>query len=156
MLEHVQIKNKAVLKTARGEKYEKINFIVVGFVLGSKFCFCNEKKDLIVFAAASMTETLSEIKADYEKSHKNINLVFNFDSSGTLLKQIQAGADCDVFLSAAQKQMNTLENEGKLKNESRKNLLENKTVLAVHPDNQKGLKNQLRLQKLPLVILLKQ
>ena len=64
-----------------------------------------EKVKLTVFAAASMTETLNKIKADYEKEHPNVEITYNFDSSGTLKKQIQNGADADIFISAAQKQM---------------------------------------------------
>ena len=67
-----------------------------------------EKVKLTVFAAASMTETLNKIKADYEKEHPNVEITYNFDSSGTLKKQIQNGADADIFISAAQKQMNQL------------------------------------------------
>lgn len=68
-----------------------------------------EKTELVVFAAASMTETLNQIKTDYEAQHKDITLTYNFDSSGTLKTQIQEGATCDVFISAAQKQMDQLD-----------------------------------------------
>ena len=66
---------------------------------------------LNVFAAASMTETLTEIQEMYKEVAPNVTLVFNFDSSGTLKTQIQEGADCDVFISAAQKQMNQLDKD---------------------------------------------
>ena len=66
---------------------------------------------LNVFAAASMTETLTEIQKMYKEVAPNVTLVFNFDSSGTLKTQIQEGADCDVFISAAQKQMNQLDKD---------------------------------------------
>ncbi len=68
-----------------------------------------EKGELVVFAAASMTETLNQIKELYEAAHPGVTLVYNFDSSGTLKTQIQEGADCDVFISAAPKQMNALD-----------------------------------------------
>ena len=68
-----------------------------------------EQTELIVFAAASMTETMNQIKELYEAKNPNIKITYNFDSSGTLLKQIVAGADCDLFISAAQKQMNNLD-----------------------------------------------
>ena len=65
--------------------------------------------ELVVFAAASLTETLTEIKNLYEEENPDITLVMNFDSSGTLKTQIEEGADCDVFISAGQKQMNELD-----------------------------------------------
>lgn len=111
----------------------------------------NSKTELVVFAAASMTETLTTIKEMYEKEHKDVEIIYTFDSSGTLLKQILAGADCDVFISAAQKQMNQLdvsadEKENPDKNDflldgTRINLLENKVALAVPDGNPKGIKS---------------
>lgn len=68
-----------------------------------------EPVELIVFAAASMTETLTEIGELFMQQHPTVTLRFNFDSSGTLKTQIQEGADCDVFISAGQKQMNQLD-----------------------------------------------
>ena len=65
--------------------------------------------ELTVFAAASMTETLNRIAEDYKAVAPNVTLTFNFASSGDLLTQIKEGADCDVFISAAPKQMNTLD-----------------------------------------------
>ena len=68
-----------------------------------------EAVELIVFAAASMTETLNQIAEQYKDAAPNVTLTFNFDSSGTLKTQIEEGADCDVFISAAQKQMNQID-----------------------------------------------
>ena len=110
-----------------------------------------EPVELIVFAAASMTETLNQIADLYQNVAPNVTLVFNFDSSGTLKTQIQEGADVDVFISAAPKQMNQL--DGSLKDNtgknpdgldfvlqgSRINLLENKVALAVPSGNPKNL-----------------
>ena len=108
-----------------------------------------EQTELIVFAAASMTETMNQIKEMYEKKNPDIKITYNFDSSGTLLKQIVAGADCDLFISAAQKQMNQLditkdEKDNPDKNDfvlqgTRVNLLENKVALAVPDGNPKGI-----------------
>ena len=111
-----------------------------------------EKTDLIVFAAASMTETLTELKAVYEADHPEINIVYNFDSSGTLKTQIQEGADCDLFISAAPKQMNALDaakdkDSGNpdgldfVDSATRINLLENKVALAVPEGNPKGIQS---------------
>lgn len=107
------------------------------------------REEIVVFAAASMTETLNQIKETYEKDH-NVTLTFNFDSSGTLKTQIQEGADCDLFISAGQKQMNQLDitadkevnTEGLdfVASDSRVNLLENKVVLVVPEGNPKGIK----------------
>ena len=106
------------------------------------------REEVVVFAAASMTETLNQIKETYEKDH-NVTLTFNFDSSGTLKTQIQEGADCDLFISAGQKQMNQLDitadkevnTEGLdfVASDSRVNLLENKVVLVVSEGNPKGI-----------------
>ena len=68
-----------------------------------------EEVELIVFAAASMTETLTKIKDLYEAANPGVKITYNFDSSGTLKTQIQEGADCDLFISAAPKQMNALD-----------------------------------------------
>ena len=110
-----------------------------------------EKTEIIVFAAASMTETLSQIKDLYEADHPEITITYNFDSSGTLKTQIQEGADCDLFISAGQKQMNQLDINASpdvntdgldfVLDGSRLNLLENKVVLAVPDGNPKGLES---------------
>ena len=68
-----------------------------------------EKNEIIVFAAASMTETMNETAEMYKEVNPDVEIVYNFDSSGTLKTQIQEGADCDIFISAAQKQMNQLD-----------------------------------------------
>ena len=103
-------------------------------------CGGNSKEaELTVFAAASMQETLTEIGENYKKDHSNITLTFNFDSSGTLQTQIEEGADCDIFISAGQKQMNALEEGGSILAGSRFDLLENKAALAVPEGNPAGI-----------------
>ena len=109
-----------------------------------------EPVELIVFAAASMTETLNQIAELYKEVAPNVTLVYNFDSSGTLKTQIEEGADCDVFISAAPKQMNALDasrdadggNADGLDfvlQGTRINLLENKVALAVPEGNPKNI-----------------
>lgn len=124
-----------------------------------------EEVTLNVFAAASMTETLTEIQEMYKDVAPNVTLVFNFDSSGTLKTQIQEGADCDLFISAAQKQMNQLDKDAdpEVNTEgldyvlegTRINLLENKVVLAVPDGNPKGIESfaDLGTDKLSLLAL---
>ena len=107
----------------------------------SAFAADAEKTELIVFAAASMTETLNQIKELYEAENPDVTLVYNFDSSGTLKTQIQEGADCDVFISAAPKQMNQLDASKDKDANSRINLLVNKVVLAVPKGNPKGIES---------------
>lgn len=107
--------------------------------------------ELVVFAAASMTETLTQISELYAEEHPNVHITFNFDSSGTLKTQIQEGAACDLFISAGQKQMNQLDitadpevnTEGLdfVDETTRINILENKVTLCVTPDNEAGLES---------------
>ena len=108
-----------------------------------------ESVELIVFAAASLTETLNAIAETYSAENPGVTFSFNFDSSGTLKTQIQEGADCDLFISAGQKQMNQLDStasaEGNTEGldfvdaESRVDLLENKVVLCVPEGSNKGI-----------------
>ena len=109
--------------------------------------------ELIVFAAASMKETMTEIAELYKAVAPEVTISYNFDSSGKLLTQISEGADCDLFISAAPKQMNAMDGsliEDKDKNpngldlivtDSRINLLENKVTLAVPEGNPKGIES---------------
>ena len=113
----------------------------------------DEPVELIVFAAASMTETMNTLKETYQQAHPNVTITYNFDSSGTLLKQLKEGADCDLFVSAALKQMDAV--DGSLKDDTDKNpdgldlivtdsrvdLLENKVTLTVPEGNPKGIES---------------
>ena len=112
-----------------------------------------DRTELVVFAAASMTETLTQIAEQYQTVDPGVKLVFNFASSGDLLTQIKEGAVCDLFISAAPKQMNAL--DGALAQDAEKNpdgldmladgsrmdLLQNKVTLAVPEGNPKGVEN---------------
>ena len=105
--------------------------------------------ELIVFAAASLTETLTAIGEIYSAENPGVTFSFNFDSSGTLKTQIQEGADCDLFISAGQKQMNQLDSTASadvntegldfVDSDSRVDLLENKVVLCVPENGDKGI-----------------
>lgn len=109
-----------------------------------------DPEEIIVFAAASMTETLNQLKESYEKAH-NVKITYSFDSSGTLKTQIQEGAACDIFISAGQKQMNQLDitadnavnTDGLdfIASDTRINLLENKVVLVTSASNPAGIQS---------------
>ena len=126
------------------------------FALTAASAFAEDKAEaepveLIVFAAASMTETLTEIKDMYEEANPGVTLIYNLDSSGTLKTQIQEGADCDLFISAGQKQMNQLDKNASAEvntdgldfvlEGSRLDLLENKVTLVVPEGNPKGIES---------------
>lgn len=112
-----------------------------------------EPVELMVFAAASMTETMDEIIALYQSIAPHVTVIPTYDSSGTLLKQIQEGADCDLFISAAQRQMNALDGSligdvaknpdslDLIDTTTRLNLLENEVTLVVPAGNPKGVQS---------------
>ena len=129
-----------------------VSLLLVLALLCVLFTGCGPKEpagEITVFAAASLTETLTELGSRYEAAHPGVKLVFNFESSGKLMDQIVAGADCDLFLSAAPKQMNLLDaaqDEGKnperndfVDGTTRVDLLENKVALAVPAGNPKNV-----------------
>lgn len=145
---------------------KKFLSLVLALVLVLTMVACGEKQptndnqndtpetvELTVFAAASLTESLTAIGEKYMAENQNVKISFNFDSSGKLLTQIKEGAPCDLFISAAPKQMNAL--DGTLKEDADKNpdgldmlvagsridLLENKVALAVPEGNPKNIES---------------
>ena len=130
-------------------KVQKLAALVLALVLSAVVPMCAhaEPTELIVFAAASMTETLTEIAELYKSVDPDVEIVYNFDSSGTLKTQIEEGADCDLFISAAPKQMNALDIASEANTAgldfvlqgTRINLLENRVALAVPEGNPKNV-----------------
>ncbi len=146
---------------------KKIFALIIAFVMALSLCACGnnnstqpntenktpneieqpaaEPVELIIFAAASLTETLTELGDKYMEDNENVTIVFNFDSSGTLKTQIQEGADVDIFISAGQKQMNQLDINASAEvntegldfvlADTRFDILENKVALAVPDGN---------------------
>lgn len=110
-----------------------------------------KKSTIIVFAAASMTESLTRAGDQFTAANDQYELSFNYDSSGTLKTQIQEGADCDVFISAGQKQMNQMDitaasdvnTEGLdlIDHDTRFDILENKVTLVVPEGNPKNIQS---------------
>lgn len=113
----------------------KTEFEKVGFKMAADTKNENTKSDasttLTIFAAASLTESLTEIGNLFKEQNPDIKLVFNFDSSGTLKTQIESGAEADIFISAAQKQMTGLSEGGYIDDDTKVDLLENEVVLIV-------------------------
>lgn len=108
-----------------------------------------EASEIVVFAAASMTESLTKAADAFMEEYPQYEVTFNFDSSGTLKTQIQEGADCDVFISAGQLQMNQLDAQDEtgsntegldlIDSSTRFDILENKVALVVPDGNPKGV-----------------
>ena len=137
---HRNLKERITLK--------KTASIILTLLLVAALAACGGKGGqgtLTVFAAASMQEAMTEIGAAYMALHPDTVLAFNFDSSGALQTQIQEGADCDIFISAGQKQMDQLDAAANTEGldfvleGSRVDLLENKVALAVPEGNPKGV-----------------
>jgi len=95
-----------------------------------------EPVEIQVFIAASLNTVMQDVKAAYEAEHPNVTIVLNPDSSGKLLTQIEEGYECDVFFSAAQKQMNTLQDtDGLVVEGTRHNVVNNQVVVVTRKDS---------------------
>ncbi|WP_213621474.1 molybdate ABC transporter substrate-binding protein [Paenibacillus sp. J22TS3] len=94
-----------------------------------------DKTEILISAAASLKDSLSEIEKNYEKEHPDINLTFNYGSSGTLQKQIEQGAPADLFFSAGKKQVDALVKEGLISDS--KTILRNELVMVVPIDSKR-------------------
>lgn len=127
---------------------KKILSVIMMLCFAVSLCACgaakegndtDEKTEIIVFAAASMTETLTTLGDAYMAENEDVEILYNFDSSGTLKTQIEEGADVDLFISAGQLQMDQLEELDFVEEGTRFDLLENMVVLAVNEDNSAGI-----------------
>ena len=120
-------------------------FSEVGFTplspAGFPFDVSADKGDLVVFAAASLKETLTKIGEAYKLLAPDVNVIFTFDSSGTLKTQIEEGAVCDLFISASPKQVNALIEKDLIAADTRVDLLENKVCLCVASNSDCGIKS---------------
>ena len=99
----------------------------------------SEPIELHVSAAASLTNAMNDLATLYEKENPNVKIVFNFGSSGALQQAIENGGETDLFFSAAQKQMNALDEKNELAEGTRKDLLRNEVVLIVPNDSEKNI-----------------
>lgn len=94
-----------------------------------------EEVEIQVFIAASLNTVMTDLAKRYNEEHPNVKITYNADSSGTLLTQIEEGYECDIFFSAAQKQMNTLEEDGLVIDGSRHNVVNNQVVVITLKDS---------------------
>lgn len=94
-----------------------------------------EQTEIQVFIAASLNTVMTELADMYNEDHPNVKITFNPDSSGTLLTQIQEGYECDIFFSAAQKQMDDLEADGLMVEGTRANVVNNQVVVVTLKDS---------------------
>lgn len=102
---------------------------------GSADSTVSQKREVIVYAAKSMIDCLDELIADYEEDNSDVEITANYAGSGDLQSQIENGAPCDIFLSAAQKQMDALCDEDLMAEDTRSDLLTNEAVLVVPKDS---------------------
>ncbi len=94
-----------------------------------------EETEIQVFIAASLNTVMTELAEKYNEEHPNVKITYNADSSGTLLTQIQEGYECDIFFSAAQKQMDDLEADGLMVEGTRANVVNNQVVVVTLKDS---------------------
>lgn len=94
------------------------------------------KGEVNTFIAASLSNAMEEIQKDFNETYPDVEILYNADSSGTLQTQIEEGARCDIFFSAADKQMNALVDEDLAKKDTVEDILENKVVLIKPKDEE--------------------
>lgn len=94
-----------------------------------------EETEIQVFIAASLNTVMTELAEMYNEEHPEVKITYNADSSGTLLTQIQEGYECDIFFSAAQKQMDDLEADGLMVEDTRADVVNNQVVVVSLKDS---------------------
>ena len=99
-----------------------------------------KKTKIQVFIAASLNTVMTELAKEYQKDHSDVKITYNADSSGTLLTQIEEGYECDLFFSAAQKQMDQLEEDGLVVDGTRKNVVNNQVIVITRKDSKTKVK----------------
>lgn len=94
-----------------------------------------EQTEIQVFIAASLNTVMTELAEMYNEEHPEVTITYNADSSGTLMTQIEEGYECDIFFSAAQKQMDQLEEDGLVVDGTRANVVNNQVVVVTLKDS---------------------
>ena len=116
------------------KKTKRVNSLIFGIFFTFLFAVPVRAAEIQVYAAASLTDAMKEIALVYERSSED-KLVFNFAASSLLVRQIQEGAPADLFVSADEEKMDSLEQKGLILKETRKSLLSNSLVIVVENDN---------------------
>ena len=118
---------------------KKIAAMIMTVTLAAALVGCGIQKaataqetTVTLFAAKSLNTVMEDLIAAYQEAHPNVKIVGSYDSSGTLMTQIEEGAACDVFFSAAQKQMNQLEQDGLLVDGTRHNVVNNQVCVVTY------------------------
>ncbi|OEF95897.1 molybdate ABC transporter substrate-binding protein [Desulfuribacillus alkaliarsenatis] len=122
----------------KGTRFAIILTLLIGLMLVG--CSSNEdstasQQELYLSVAGSLKDAIEEIEIAYVAENPNVNIVINLGPSGQLQQQIEQGAPSDIFISAAQRQMNALEDKGLIDNNSRFDAIKNVLVLVTHKDN---------------------
>lgn len=128
----------------RQKRKSAFRLVLLALISALPLAGCAKRTDaaeVSVFAAASLTEALTAVAEQYQTVAPEVRLRFNFDSSGTLQTQLEEGADCDLFLSAAPWQMDALADTGAIDELKRIDLLENAVALVVPEGNPRGIQS---------------
>lgn len=121
-----------------GLAFRFARFLGLLAISASLFASCSKaskKTELTILAAASLTDVCAELKTEYQKESPGVELFFSFGGSGALQAQVEAGAPCDIFLSAGKRQMDALEKQNLMEDGSVSNLLQNEVVLILPKDS---------------------
>ena len=118
-----------------------VSALMAAMLAGNLLMGCGAKQEkaveteIQVFIAASLNTVMTELAKEYHEIHPEVKITYNADSSGTLLTQIEEGYECDLFFSAAQKQMDQLESDGLVMEGTRANVVNNQVVVVTRKDS---------------------
>lgn len=118
-----------------------VSALLAAMLAGNLLMGCGAKQEkameteIQVFIAASLNTVMTELAKEYHEIHPEVKITYNADSSGTLLTQIEEGYECDLFFSAAQKQMDQLESDGLVIEGTRANVVNNQVVVVTRKDS---------------------
>ncbi len=141
------IMNKNILKLLL------LSLVFMLFAAGCSKESQTEKKQVTVFAAASLSKVMDELIREYGIDNEDVEIIVNADSSGTLLAQIEEGGSCDIFFSAAQNQMDQLQTDGFIYDGKRQNVVNNQVVLIKRKDTDVGVRGLSDIDKAESIAL---